>query len=242
MKYLINSNQNYSSISLKKIIPSLIACGIDPKDILVIIGGCENESAEFFIDPSQKFQCLNTQINALDQTAFFIIEKYENFFDQNYYFYLHDTTFAGPNFKNNIDKICVKSKAIKLTKDTELSCNLGIYHKKYLLEFIKNDKLFNKHRKILCNINDPYNQDQLKLKKQISFELEDRILKNLTKEYMCERRYILGKQDVYNTGNDRVICYFKEIDLYKACANIGIGALPKSIEFRHLSTFLGCKI
>jgi hypothetical protein len=235
MKYLINSNHAYSGISLKKLIPSLIDCGINPKDILVITGGHKEESSSFHDVGTH--QCFDTKINAIDQTAFYVMDKYENLFQDQLYFYLHDTVFAGYNFKKYVDdivsKINIKEfKALKICDGK--SCNMGIYNKIHLLNSFRKNVLYINCKKIFCDTIDPNNIKKLEYKKQLSIRFEDKIINDLTKNFICNKD-ILGKFDIYGTGNNRVLFYFKVIDLYKAGANA-------QINDPTLYTMSGCKI
>jgi hypothetical protein len=233
MKYLINSNKLYSKISLRKIIPSLLDCGIAPEDILVILGGCENESNGF--TDCGLFQCFNTKINAIDQTSFYIINKYNDLFEDNYYFYLHDTCYVGYEFKKVIEQIIKNNKSETIKCFNGKSSNIGIYSKKSLLEFFKKHTLYTDYENILCDISDPNNYEKLMKKKQISYELEDYIFKNTVNAFMCKNKQKLGKCDFYNTGNKRVLFCFQGIGLYKTNANT-------SDLVDNKPTFLGCKI
>jgi hypothetical protein len=247
MKYLINSCKDFAPHSLKVLIPSLLSCGIEPQDILVIIGGSEKESQKFI--NMGTFQQLETQINAIDQTSFYVMEAFEHLFEDPYYFYLHDTTFVGPHFnrrikevlyiKNYVDvdgtRLLIKSSDFKaLACVRGMSSNMGIYNKKYLLHFFRRDPFFQKYRSILCDTSNPNSATNLAIKKEIGFKLEDRMLRCLAEGCMCEKREILGKEDIYGTGNKRVIFRFPEIDLYKTGAN--------TLSDKGYTTFLGCKI
>lgn len=233
MKFLINSNKLYAPISLKRIIPSLIDCGIKSEDILVIIGGCEDVSGNFF--NAGLFQCFNTRINAIDQTAFYVFNRNQNIFNDDLYFYLQDTTYVGKEFKKNID-LLVKKNGIEAFKCFNgKSSNIGLYTRQGLINFFKKDTLYSYYEKILCDTFSPNDTNNLKYKKQISFKLEDHIFKNIPTIPICQKKQLLGKFDIYGTGNDRVLFYFKELDLYKANANT-------SDKVNGTPTFLGCKI
>jgi hypothetical protein len=232
MKYLINSNARFAPLSLKKLIPSLIDCGISPKEIFVIIGGSDRDS-ESFIDNGQ-FNCLYTKIDAIDQTSFCILDNNENLFEDDYYFYLHDTCFAGTDFKKNTDALIAKIGSFDAIKCfCGKSCNIGIYNKISLLKFLRSDSEYAGYKDVLCDISNPNNYDKLMKKKSISFNMEDKFF-NHSSKYMSRERVIVGKEDVYNTGNKRVVFHFKGIDLYKTTAN--------TMLYNEFTTFLGCKL
>lgn len=227
MKYLVNSNLHFSSKSLKILIPSMLDCGISPKDILVVIGG-SNINSEYFHETGL-YMCLNVKFNSIDQNCFYAMKKNEVIFKDDYYYYMHDTTKVGPQFKNSIENFfnLFREKNLNTMKNARgYSGNMGFYKKDFILKTFYEDELYLKHEKELTSEDSPNHVEKLERKKSLSYELEDRIFLN--------DRLLSGgnfhaiseipkfhseKIDIYGTGNTRIISHHDKIDLYKFGAN-----------------------
>jgi hypothetical protein len=239
MKYIINSNKNYSKITLKRCVVSLLENNIHPDDIIVVLGGSEEE--DLLLYHCGMYNCIKTKMNAIDQTTFYLITEKENMFFDDYYFYFHDTSWVGLNFKNTIkaaEKILNDNTQINtISISNQFSGNMGIYKKDYLVNSVNTLDLYVQNRNIFTDkltSNDPIN---IKEKKEIGYKMEDIFFRSDKNNYTFNSdKKILGKHDVYKTGNERVIFHYTNVDIYKANANTYVG------DNHPLNTFLGCTI
>lgn len=226
MKYLINSNSKFAKHSLNVLIPSMIRCGINPQEILVVIGGCDENYESFKY--AGLFYHLNVKFDAIDQTSFYAIKKYPNLFDEEYYYYMHDTTEVGPNFKFKTEYSFnfAKEKNLNTMRNTcYKSGNMGFYKNEFILKALCEMDCYIQNEKILLN-----EEENLENKKFISYDLEDKIF--LYDQQISNGLYYVitndppniqkEKKDVYGTGNLRYVSYHEAIDLYKFGANNGL--------------------
>ena len=211
MKYIINSTKKYSKHSLNLLIPSLLNSEISPKDILVIMGGCDEEYEKFHV--LESYCLLKTKINAFDLTSFYIISFFPHLFDEKSYFYLHDTTFVDKNFKTIVEE---KSEEFSCRASPYFCCNRGINLKTDIIKVMWKPRL--KEFENLFS-----NENNLEEKKEKGIKLEDIIFKIMNVSCSMSERIYVGKEDVYKTGNPRTITHFPQISLYKYSANADLG-------------------
>lgn len=224
MKYLVNSNSKFAKHSLNVLIPSMINCGINPQDILVVIGGSDETYDDFKY--AGLFYHLNVKFDAIDQTSFYAIRENPNLFKEEYYYYMHDTTKVGPKFKFMTESLLnfVKEKKLNTMKNTSFySGNMGFYKKEFILKSLNESEYYIKNEKILLSM-----EETLETKKNISYELEDKIF-YYDKQLSNGLFYTISndkpenfpeREDIYGTGIKRGISYHQRIDLYKFGLNI----------------------
>lgn len=227
MKYLINSNLYFSSKSLRILIPTMLDCGISPKDILVVIGGSSVNSEDF--QEAGMYMCLNVKFNSIDQNCFYAMKKNEAIFRDDYYYYMHDTTKVGPKFKSSVEDFFhfFKAKNLNTMKNVRgCSGNMGFYKKDFILKTFSEDELYLKYEREMTDEDSPNQVDRLERKKTIGYDLEDRIfLKDCLLSgghfyFVSEApEFSSEKVDIYGTGNMRVVSHHDKIDLYKFGGN-----------------------
>jgi len=225
MKYLINSTEEYSEHSLNLLIPTLLESGISPKNILVIMGGSEEETDIF--SQEKDYSLLKTKINAFDMTSFYVMNFKRTLFGDNCgYFYLHDTTSVEKDFKQKIEGAW-SGNSCRLCSIA--ACNMGFYTKKDIIEAMENETVRN------C---DDYflKEKNLNTKKQKAIQFEDIIYKTLNIHCSLSERHYIDKKDVYKTKNPRTVSYFPQMSLYKYSANADLG------ESHPLTTMIGISI
>lgn len=211
MKYLVNSTEKYSKYSLSLLIPSLLRSGISPEDILVVMGGSDENYEKFH--QLENYLLLKTKINAFDMTSFYAINFLPNIFEEEIYFYLHDTTAVQENFKESVENKC---KNISCRASPFFCCNMGIYTKTDIIQAMTKDEL-KKYENIFLS------EDNLNGKKSEAIKTEDIIFNIMNIHcYLSDRIYV-GKEDIYNTGNPRTVTHFPQISLYKYSANADLG-------------------
>ena len=226
MKYIVSSNINYYKNTYTPLITSLIDCGIDPKDILMVVGGCFEDSVlENLLD----INIVPALYNSFDLTGLiYAAENSEKFLDTNY-FLLHDTCLVGTAFKKLSEQIEEGTPIRTLTQG--LSMNIGMYSLQAL----------NENRENLSKLKYyPQTEAELQQVKEI-FVLNEDIIFRLYQNYYQKNSYIKthpeavtvlelkerfkkpAYQEYFNTLENstvkRLIGYSPSLDFYKFQAN-----------------------
>jgi hypothetical protein len=129
LNIVINSYKD-NDVSLKKLISSIKKSPNYKKySIYVFIGGYYNSyTNEKSYDENITF--IKCNHNSIDFTG--LIGILENFTENDeYYFYLHDTCIAGPDFINNLSKIDLNNASSLRLREFP-SMNIGIYSNKVI--------------------------------------------------------------------------------------------------------------
>jgi hypothetical protein len=191
IKFAINSHISQDVKVVDNLIYSLINLNkINPSNIIVVIGGCEESKRETKDGVIHQY----VDHNSYDHTA--LISITEEGYESDYWLCLHDTCEAGKNFYNNLLKH-PKSMFSAILEEGWL--NMGLFSK----EFISNNKNY-----ILSLKN--CNKMQAILSEQMYSRMGDPSFINSR-----ARTQLKGKTDIYNDGIERLIIYFADLDLYK---------------------------
>lgn len=208
LNIVINSYKD-NDVSLKKLISSIKKSpNYKNYPIYVFIGGHYNSyTNEKSHDENITF--IKCNHNSIDFTG--LIGILENFPENDeYYFYLHDTCIAGPEFINNISKIDLNNASSLRLKEFP-SMNIGVYSNKV----IQNSK---------PTLNQLKNTDPEKTQeyKKMGVDMEDIIFKQDYSNKLINNKdhfvYSDGPFDIYKTGVPRLLEYY-DLDLYKLKAN-----------------------
>lgn len=187
-KFIISSYISSYKNTLPKIIDSLKRNNIPNDNIISIVGGCDNKSREENI--------IFTNHNSFDHTG--IIEIIESKLESKYWFALHDTCEAGPNFYQNITKHKITKPYIALTEMAWM--NMGLFSNQYIQnnkDYILSLKNCSKIRAILSE--------------RVYSRLDDYSWFGLQKDY----QRIRDCKNIYNDEKKRDVLYFPFLDLYK---------------------------
>lgn len=189
IKFIINTYINQNKYIYEKLIKSLIDNNIDPKNIYLVIGGCEEEKSEI---NSINFHYVKH--NSYDHTG--LINIIDKNIKSDYWFVLHDTCSVGPNFYS---KLLKKSFAEHNPILEEGWLNMGLFsqrfideNKKYILSLRNCDKM------------------QAILSEKMYPRLGKSSFLNSKSDYDLQSAF-----DVYGDNTERSVVYFPEIDLYK---------------------------
>ena len=189
IKFVINTYINQNKYIYEKLIKSLIGNNIEPKNIYLVIGGCEEEKIEFDL-----VNCHYVKHNSYDHTG--LINVIEKNINSDYWFVLHDTCSVGPNFYS---KLLKKSFSEHNPILEEGWLNMGLFsqrfieqNKQYILSLRNCDKM------------------QAILSEKMYPRLGKSSYLNSKHEYDLQSTF-----DVYGDGVERSVVYFPEIDLYK---------------------------
>tara|TARA_R110000868_G_scaffold329126_6_gene589961 strand:- start:469 stop:1128 length:660 start_codon:yes stop_codon:yes gene_type:complete len=204
MIFLINSNKLYYQITTPVLIKSLVASGIDKKNIIVVAGGCEN-SITTTID-GVEHRMVNH--DSFDMTSFIYVV--ENDVDFTSFFYLHDTCEVGKTFYSDVVKILEKQKPTKCMRlKNGASMNIGWYDVKTVKQH--KDRIVEQKNLDLSN-------KGLQTAKSNAVDEEDLVF-SLIGGKMCKfttRDPIITKMtELYGNTTDRRCEFYDEINLKK---------------------------
>jgi hypothetical protein len=191
IKFAISSHVSIQHKTLPVLLKSLEEANIPPEDILVVVGGAARQ------DIKRNHGILYSYVthNSFDHNPH--IDILEKGWGGDWWFIMHDTTKAGPNFKEKLLKFGPRAEHVAALKDGWL--NIGLFSKKSLNEmsdYILKLKDCNKMQAILS--------EQL-YARMTDYAFYDRV------DQMNFPYY----GDVYGDNVQRQVMYFETIDLYK---------------------------
>lgn len=226
MKYIISSNINYYKSTYNPLVTSLIESGIDPKDILMVVGESREDAV---LENLLNINIVPVLYNSFDLTGLiYAAENSEKFLDTNY-FLLHDTCLVGSDFKKLSEQIELSSPIKTLAQG--LSMNIGMYSLKALKENTENLtklKYYPKTKAELQQVKEIFvlNEDIIFKVYQNSYqknsymnthcdiitvsELKERFKKPVYHEYF---------NSFENSTINRMLWYSQPLDFYKFQAN-----------------------
>lgn len=210
MKLVITSHIK-GSIALKHILDSL-SCLDTFKDIetIVAIGGYY-DNKDYEIEKKDNITYIKCNHNSIDYTAMIALAELYSQDENEYYFYVHDTCKAGPDFLNKIRSIDLTNvSSIKL--DEVCSKSMGVYSQKIInkfKDFLMTKKNISESRLMEFKVN--CHEDYIFQNDPLCFALNNRKSMDFT-----------GPVNYYGTGIPRYIVHFENVDLYKIQANYGV--------------------
>ena len=227
IKIAINTVNTFSDKTLPVIIPSLLDCGIEKENIFIFEGG----NLERSLNDYDGITYIKTNHNSLEYTSF--IEIVENKLESDYWFFMHDTSIVGPNFKNLLYNI-PDTNPEKIALKHFPSMSIGSYSYSYLLS--KKDLLLS-----IKNTN--YDTETLLYWKKWGVDNEDFILwrnNNIETEVYnpelislnepcnsscgiqpCKHVIVLEYNNIYGGNTTRRKEYYPQLDLFKFKSNWG---------------------
>lgn len=212
IRFCISTCKKFAPHTIPVIIPSLLAAGLKPEEILIVNGG---QTVRAFTS-YKGVPMLLTQQNSFEYTP--LIEIVEHSMESPYWFLLHDTCIAGPTFRQLAYEPPVDAPEKVAMKHTP-SMSIGLYRHDYLMA----------HKERLMAIkNTDSSPEALQRWKQWGVPNEDYMLWKL-QDVPChiyhpdkhgpdEWNY-QGHADPYGTGMQRRIEYFPQLELAKAKSN-----------------------
>jgi hypothetical protein len=210
---VINSNIRFVETTTPRLIDSLLSCGFNENNILLICGGSTQPSSNF----ESRIPTFFVNYDSIDFSGLIFLSSFESSF--THYFYIHDTTFVGPNFKNNLlalgndgyDVIALKSSP---------SMNIGLYSADYLsrkrdvLESIINTDLSDESLQNWKKWG-VTNEDFLSWKSSAQVTSFDVLAESAD----GGNPKIIGEADFYENGISRRVEHYEYLDLFKVKAN-----------------------
>lgn len=205
LKFAISSHKDFKDRTYPVLIPSLIRSGVDPGSIYVFVGGCDSQKN---VVTGEGVNLYYVNHNSMDFTA--LISILDLSLQSDYWFLLHDTCRAGEDFFTSVYHFFYKKRPFKTARlYRKRSMNIGIYSHSYLLS----------QKDVLMSFkNSDYSEKSLLELKKIAVEKEDILLKEepiLNLSQKSETSSI----DYYNSGTERIVEYYEDVDLYKIKSN-----------------------
>lgn len=230
MIYAISSHIKYYNDTYPIIVQSLLDAQIDPKNIIMVVGGCGNDIT---LNNPLNIHVASVSYNSFDLTALIYISDILDTFPDSHIFLMHDTCFVGPNFKTLSEKYN-PTDVIK-TLRPGISMNIGLYSKyaiKQNKDKLDNFKYYPKTYQEIQQVKEFFviNEDiifkaypeQCYTNYYISEGGANSSLEELKHLYDKEP-YITYFEKLQKSDIQREVGYGAELDFYKLQANTGWG-------------------
>jgi hypothetical protein len=215
MKIVINSHIN-STNAITHFMESLQALELfNEFEYIICIGGYY-ELPDYEVNKEGNITYIKCNNNSIDYTS--LIALYDLYYDNvnEYYFYVHDTCRAGPNFLKKIKELfafITTSDIQSMRIVNRYSMNIGFY----------SQKLINNNKDIIFRYKNTSPELELKCKKA---QLEDMVFDNDPTNKVIDNLSFFNIYDphriatnYYGNGVKRIVEYYYNIDLYKIKAN-----------------------
>ena len=208
IKIAISSVKKFSSYTLPIIIPSLLKSGIKESEMVIFEGGYHARD----IGTYGSITHIRVAHNSFDYTA--LIDIVEHEIESDYWFLLHDTCKAGPEFGNLVRDIPAG--------EPDVVCMLGSHPGTMNICAYKYDYLLSKKQELLALKNTDY--EDLDSAKRRATEAENSLQEGyvLYHPELFSEELNAGTPSIYKDGgvsrNER---YFRNLDLTKYQANYG---------------------
>ena len=203
INFAISSNVDFYKKTIPVIVPSLLRQGYKPENIWVFIG---DENKNFGRVNHVRACVYNVPIRAFEFTAAIGIMDYFPDPDR-YWFLMHDTCVAGPNFRALLESKIKQDEVTALNSDG--LNNMGLCCTSYLLS----------HKSKLESYRG-YSVDKLLELKRKTISEEGWLFRGSPSNLCTRHRMELDVPtvEIYGTEN-RKLEYWEEIDLYKYKSN-----------------------
>ena len=198
--FTINSNIKFCDITVPKAVKSLNDVGI--YDLKVIIGGANREQ-----DDGDRYY---TTYDSCDYTTFnYIVDYPDKFKDYTHIFYMHDTCWVGPRFRELFEELTPKSQVKGYLLTHYPSMNIGLY---------KVQDLVDSKDRVRRSLNTDNSQEGINKAKQWGASNEDYL--NAKNGFYCPiDNQEITMENVYRTDTPRRTRYFPCLDFYKSQSN-----------------------
>ena len=210
VKIAISSVNRFSDKTLPVIIPSLLQ-SLNKDEIVIFEGGHEERSVEDY----NGILYIKVAHNSFDYTA--LIDIIENELESDYWFLVHDTCVAGPNFGPLVKNIPEDlPDVICMLGSNPGTMNICSYKYSYLLEM----------KTLILNLKNTNNDlNGLHVAKTRAVEAENSLQRDCAM-YHPEKYQVTHKDRVpsiyHEHGVSRNERYFHNLDLTKYQANYGL--------------------
>lgn len=221
--YLISSHFSYAPMALPRLLDSMIASGVKPEQIFVVMCGCRREFDQrttkgtfWYVNHESRNFC--TFVEAVDERR---REALQNF---DHVFCLLDTSEVGPQFAELTNKFDREWDAVGVNphgSQERAQCDLAAYSLDHLRSIQHHIETFrNAHP-------------------SVNWEWEGRVFGEAERRTFYGREHwgplpknkggfehigkevVAGPQDIYGTGSMRITEYYKYADMYRFKSNWG---------------------
>ena len=216
--FTINSNVGFYEKSLHFSAKSLIDCGIPKKDILILISKVPIEDQTKVLESVkslwgiEKVYC--SENDSLDYSMFnFIVEKPYALDGYDYFFYMHDTSWVGPEFINKLIKYTPEYdvNSYSLLSPKKWTMNHGLYKTSWVLSQPDN---------VSKSFNSDTSKESINKWKIDGAYLEGYLTDKEEHNYMKhEPGEDIKMENPFGSDTIRRTRYFKCLDLYKSQSN-----------------------
>ena len=217
VSFVINSNARFYDKTLPRILPSLFGAGVLRDSVVVVIGGFDDEqqAAAVAKQVQSEWSVLSVNTPALDScdyTTFnFVLDSPETFASFDYLFYLHDTSWVGPDFVHQLRLLTPKHEVDSYGLTPSWSMNIGLYRIGHLLA------LPNRVRESLNTSNSPASINE---RKQWGALHEDYLMNKAHGNYLsADSHEETTFENPYDSNTTRRTRHFRCLDLYKSQSN-----------------------
>jgi hypothetical protein len=204
MKFVASSHVSYHSKTFDSFVRSMLESGVPKDDLYFFVGGGDAYEP---IENSHGVHAYHAPHNSVDFTG--IVSVLDLDLEADYWFALHDTTRAGPNFYERVSRATPAGDAVALTADGP-SMNMGAYAWPYLKS--RRDEILTRFKNV------DYSPEGTQRIKKLNVDTEDALLTGEA-AFNGSGRVTTGPADHYGTGTPRIVEYFPDVDLYKMKAN-----------------------
>jgi len=224
MKFIISSHISYYIHTYPIVVQSLLDCGINNNDIIMVVGNSVNSELNNFLD----INLISVPYNSFDLTGLIYVSDVIDTLQFNHIFLMHDTCLVGPKFKTLVSNY-QPTDVIK-TLCFGISMNIGLYSKiiiKHNKQYLNDIKFYPKTAQDLQSIKEFFviNEDII-FKKYSDHCYNNHFITNSSFLTLNELRnkfnrppYInyIDKLELSNIKRD--IGYTPDLDFYKLQAN-----------------------
>lgn len=189
LKFAISSHVGNPSAFTENLLESLRTSGVKSKDIVVVCGGAKSEESVLKNGVDHRY----VTHNSYDHTS--IVYLVESGAEHPWWWVMHDTTEAGPDFLKRIQARGATHPHIALMREGWM--NQGLFSIEFLQEI--------RHYVL-----------RLKNCSKLRAILSERVYPRLTMSaYYEEEPVLLDRRDVYGDGDIRSAIHFPSIDFVK---------------------------
>lgn len=204
--YLIASSSKYFALTLPVLLKSIPE--ERKRDFYIIVNNNPLQGYRVLDNVGAKF----TLDNSWEYSVLIDVVKFPDMYPPEYIFLLHDTCRLGMDFFKKAESF---PEGIDAASPFGGQCNIGLFKKSYLLE--KKDFILSLQN---CT-------------KEQEIQAEGVLFRTAPKNYIYpvkewEEPYkVVGFQDIYHTGTNRMIEHYPGVDLYKYKSNWGQTSVKK---------------
>jgi hypothetical protein len=221
--YLISSHFSYAPMALPRLLDSMIASGVKPEQIFVVMCGCRREFDQrttrgtfWYVNHESRNFC--AFVEAVDE------RRREALQDFDHVFCLLDTSEVGPKFAAVTDDFDREWDAVGVNPhggEDRAQCDLAAYSLDHLRSIRHHIETF---RNAHSSVNWEWEGKVFGLAQRKWFYGREKwgpIARTRTSYEHIGKQVVAGPLDVYGTGSMRITEYYKYADMFRFKSNWG---------------------